>query len=307
MRNNIKALRLVEKGLSSKTVSKLTESQIDSLYNKLVIEQVTQVPSKPAFKVGPKGGVLPPNAKGYSVRQDPSTKEVIATASEEVTEDLEDPMDFEKGSRSQAPHQVGPSTDDGFGDYDDGTEEFNEVKKKKKSNPWAICTAQLSSEFGTPHRSQWSAKEKNKYERCVKDVKKTLEEEKLMKEHSENIMKILNVHRSSKGSSSLNNSNKDVSLFLENAISRIVEKHLQPKITKRDLMKYLYEASAAPAVAPTKPTTKPSVKPGTNPRPSHPGKNPFPGEHPSPKAKLPSPEEAKEKVIDVILNLIKKN
>jgi len=44
----------------------------------------------------------------------------------DYTEDEEDPMDFEKGERTQDPHQVGPSTDDGFDNYDDGTDEFTE-------------------------------------------------------------------------------------------------------------------------------------------------------------------------------------
>jgi hypothetical protein len=62
-----------------------------------------------------------------------------------------------------------------------------------------------------------------------------------------------------------------------------------------------------PAVAPTKPKTSPTTKPGTKPqRPAHPGKNPNPGEKESPKAKNPSPEETKDKVIDVILNLLQK-
>jgi len=55
--------------------------------------------------------------------------------------------------------------------------------------------------------------------------------------------------------------------------------------------------------APTKPTTKPGTKPQ---RPAHPGKNPNPGENPAPKAKKPSAEETKDKVIDVILNLLQK-
>ncbi len=140
-------------------------------------------------------------------------------------------------------------------------------EKKKEQNPWAICTAQLGKEFGTRERHLWSAKEKNKYERCVKDVKKSLKEGK-----------------------------NPVSLFLENEIMRIVEKNLPPRITKGDLLKYLSEAG--PATAPTKPApgTKPSVKPGkpdTRPRPKHPGKNPNPGENPAPKAKKVSPEVAK--------------
>jgi hypothetical protein len=56
MKNNIKAYELIEKGLSAKTVSKLNESQVETLYKRLVVsEQVTEVPTKKTFKVGPKG------------------------------------------------------------------------------------------------------------------------------------------------------------------------------------------------------------------------------------------------------------
>ena len=77
---------------------------------------------------------------------------------------------------------------------------------------------------------------------------------------------------------------------------------MPPKITKGDLMKYISENSPEPITKPAQPTTKP----GTRPRPSHPGKNPNPGENPAPKAKKVSPEDAKDKVIDVIMQLLEK-
>ena len=64
------------------------------------------------------------------------------------------------------------------------------------------------------------------------------------------------------------------------------------------------ENSPAPTTKPA--PTKPGTKPDTRPRPAHPGKNPNPGENPAPKAKKVSPENAKDKVIDVIMNLLKK-
>ena len=123
-------------------------------------------------------------------------------------------------------------------------------------------------------------KRENKYERCVKDVKKSLKEGK-----------------------------NPVSLFIENEIMRIVEKNLPPRITKGDLIKYLSEAG--PATAPSKPApdTKPTTKPGkpaTRPKPKHPGKNPNPGENPAPKAKKVSPDVAKDEVMDLIMNLLQK-
>jgi hypothetical protein len=304
MKVNKKALELIDKGLSANTVKKLTESQIETLHSKLSIsEQVTEVPSKKTYKVGPKGGSLPPNTKGYSVRQDPNTKEVMATAAEsELEEDVEVTTDPNKETETQDPKQVGPSSDDGFGDETDGMGMFESETDLKpgQPNPWAICHAQVGP------------KKTRKFERCVKSVKKQLEEGK-----------------------------NPVSLFIESQILKIVEKNLPPRITKGDLLRYLSEA---PTEAPTKPITKPGTKPTTRPshpgknprpgeeiapkagsepttaptkpitkpgtkpttRPSHPGKNPRPGEEIAPKAGRISPEDAKQEVIDVILNLLNK-
>jgi|688.fasta_scaffold572193_1 hypothetical protein len=305
MKVNKKALELIDKGLSAKTVGKLTESQIEILHSKLVIsEQVSEVPQiGKTYKVGPKGGSLPPTPRGYSIRQDPNTKEVMATAAEsELEEDVEVTTDPNKETETQDPKQVGPSSDDGFGDETDGMGMFESEADLKpgQPNPWAICHAQVGP------------KKTRKFERCVKSVKKQLEEGK-----------------------------NPVSLFIESEITKIVEKNLPPRITKGDLMKYLSEANS-PLTAPVKPTTKPDTKPGTRPahpgknprpgeqidpkaaepktaptkpitkpdtkprtRPVHPGKNPRPGEQIDPKAGRISPEDAKQEVIDVILNLLK--
>jgi hypothetical protein len=90
---------------------------------------------------------------------------------------------------------------------------------------------------------------------------------------------------------------------------KIVERNLPPKISKGDLLKFLGEQG--PSTAPTKPMpgTKPGTKTPPKPRPSHPGKNPSPGTNPAPKAKKRdlSPEVAKDEVLDLILNLLKKS
>jgi len=274
MKINTKALELIEKGLSSQTVAKLTESQINVLHGKLISEQVTEVPSKKSYKVGPKGGEV----NGVVITQNPSTKEVMVTAKEgEIEEDATVNVTRDPDA-----------TDDGMGIF--------EVEKTKKQNPWAICHAQVG-----PRKSK-------KWERCVQSVKKQLGEGK-------------NV----------------VSLFLENEIMKIVERNLPPRITKGELIKYLTEAETETAPTRVKPTTKPGTRPnhpgknpnpGVNPapkaddtkvaptrvkpttkpgtRPSHPGKNPNPGVNPAPKANRPSPEEAKDKIMDVIMQILEK-
>jgi hypothetical protein len=208
MKNNIKALQLIEMGLSSKTVSKLTESQIENLHNKMVGEQITQI-NKPSFEVKGSGTLTTPMPKGATVTKKPD------------------------GSVMVTPNE---------GEMEEGK------KKKSEPNPWAIC------------HSQVGPKKTRKFERCVQSVKKSLKEGK-----------------------------NPVSLFLENEIMRIVEKHIPPRISKGDLLQYLSEDTE------TKPKTKPTTKPTTKPRPQSPGHNPNPGENPAPKAKKDMGEDTETK------------
>jgi hypothetical protein len=310
MKVNKKALQLIDKGLSSKTVSKLTESQIDVLHSKLLGEQVTEVPSKTTYKVGPKGGSLPPNQKGYSVRQDPNTKEVIATADEgELDEEEEVTLDPNKDTETQDPHQVGPSSDDGFGDETDGMGMFEE--KKDGPNPWAIC------------HSQVGPKKSRKWERCVREVKKQLKEGKnpvsLFLETQ--IEKIVEKHippRITKGDLLKVISESEPAVAPTKPKTKPTTKpgtkpahpgknpnpgeNPAPKAKKSETKEQ--QTSPAPTTKPA--PTKPGTRPDTRPRPAHPGKNPNPGENPAPKAKKVSPEDAKDKVIDVIMNLLEK-
>ena len=274
MKINKKALELIEKGLSSNTVSKLDESQIDILYTRLIGEQITEVPSKKTYKIGPKGGSLPANPKGYSVRQDPNTKEVVATAAESEMSEQDD-LDnndalgadsMQSATGQETPHMADDMAPDGMDDdSDNDRKEMGESQKKEDGpNPWAIC------------HSQVGPKKSRKWERCVREVKKQLAEGK-----------------------------NPVSLFIENKIMELVSKHIPPRMTKAELIKHINEDG--PAVAPSKPKTSPTTKPGkpsTRPqKPGHPLKNPNPGEKPAPKARY---EKDKDEVLDVISKILKK-
>jgi hypothetical protein len=283
MKVNKKALELIDKGLSANTVGKLTESQINTLHKKLVNEQINVSKTDTA-----------------TITKLKSEKKPFQVYEKELDEEEEVTIDPNKETETQDPKQVGPSSDDGFGDETDGMGMFESEADLKpgQPNPWAICHAQVGP------------KKTRKFERCVKSVKKQLEEGK-----------------------------NPVSLFIETEIMKIVERNVLPRITKGDLLKYLSEApteaptkpitkpdtkpttrpahpgknprpgeqidpkAAEPTTAPTKPITKPDTKPTT--RPAHPGKNPRPGEQIDPKAGRISPEDAKQEVIDVILNLLK--
>ena len=279
MKINKKALELIEKGLSSKTVSKLDESQINVLHSRLISEVLTQTTT--SYTITPdelkKGVALPQQPAGKSIalkqtpqgtiKATPNEGEMKETETDDLTDNNALGADaLQSVTGQEAPHDANDQAPDGMDDDSDddrkmmGMSESEKEPKKNEPNPWAIC------------HSQVGPKKSRKWERCVRAVKKQLAEGK-----------------------------NPVSLFLENQIMKIVEKNLPPRITKGDLVKYLSEGENfatkhltdwgktkgnSPAVAPTKPKTSPTTKPGTKPsKPAHPGKNPNPGEQPAPKAK----------------------
>jgi hypothetical protein len=284
MKINRKALELVETGLSTSSVMKLSESQIKELHSRIFNEQT-------------------------GVRNEKKTVDVTTVSQQALQQGVS------VGGRNMKK--------DSSGNLVVTNEEMSEEDgKDSKNNPYAICRKQLG-----PRKNA-------KFESCVKQVKKSLKEGK-----------------------------NPISLFIENKIMEIVETNLPPKITKKDLVKYLSEAEPAtapvkepktkpgtkpppspvktplrpgknpypgtreapmakkkskevsensPTIAPSGPKTKPETKPGTKPPPSpvktplRPGKNPYPGTREAPMAKSINPEEAKEKIIDTIMKMLKK-
>ena len=298
MKNNIKALELIEKGLSAKTVAKLDESQINVLHSKLLSEQTTP------------GTTMVPQTDTNKISQLKSQKKTFQVYEKELEED----MDINLTNDPDA-------TDDGMGI-------FEKKEDDNKPNPFSIC------------HSKVGPKKSRKWERCVQQVKKQLGEGKnpvsLFLENE--IMKIVERNlppRITKG---------DLVKYLTEG-DNFATKHIQdfkgtttapskpktspttkpgnpdpkprpkhpgknPNPGENPSPKAKKEVDEQnPAVAPSKPKTSPTTKPGKpdpKPRPKHPGKNPNPGENPSPKAGKVSPEDAKDKVIDVIMQLLEK-
>lgn len=277
MKIKMKGLELIERGLSSKTVLKLSESEINLLHSKLIQEQPTpRVTTKTVKQIE-----LPSGAEttvgNVSVSNKGGTVKVTPTVEGELEEDDNVDVDSMAPKSSQKPRQIGPGSymDNPEIDKqmdDDDADGMGMMEAKSKKNPWAICTAKMGKEFGTTERSEWTKKQKEKYESCVMGVKDSLKEDK-----------------------------NNVSLFLEKEIQKIVERNLSPKITKRELMNYIRESNPTTAPKPATPTTRPDTKP--RPRPTRPGQNPNPGEKESPMAV--EPEKAKKKVISTIMKMLK--
>jgi hypothetical protein len=150
-------------------------------------------------------------------------------------------------------------------------------KSKKKANPWAICTASIGR------------KNKKKYEDCVMSVKKNIKEGR-----------------------------NPYEFIIESKMEEIVENHLLPRITKSELMKIIQEKKMSTGkpigkivsvngetmeaeTAPAREEKK--TKEREKKRPSHPGKNPSPGEQPAPKAM----EDKKDKIIKFIEKILNQN
>ena len=277
MKINKKALQLIDKGLSSKTVSKLTESQIDVLHSKLIGEQSVSNPKiaakiKDLDALQQKVGELGTQMKGIGLEEDDTLN---------ITQDPD-------------------ATDDGMGIF--------EKENEEGPNPWAICHAQVG-----PKKSR-------KWERCVMSVKKQLKEGKnpvsLFLESQ--IEKIVEKHlppKITKGDLLKVIRESSTTAPTKEPITKPTTKpktrpshpgknpnpgeNPAPKARKKETTEQKTAPSPTTIPAPTKPTTKPKI------RPRHPGQNPNPGENPAPKAKV-SPEEAKDKVIDVIMQMLEK-
>ena len=240
----------MENGLPSKFLINLSDKQVDNLYTKYLGEQVkatTMVSSK--------------NPNASQIAKDLNDKGINVTMTEMGEDaDLDDSAEKESGFDPYAGNSVGndngPSSNDGYNNAADGFD-ILENKKKSKYNPWAVCTSQMGKEFGTTERSDWSKPQMAKYERCVKDVKKSIKEgnnpyESLLESH---IIKLVKKHI-----------NENMQLVSFKKLDKPVGKMYTSK--KSNPME-----AAEPAVKPrtAPPKTKPGVKP-SKPNPYQPPK-----------------------------------
>jgi len=215
MKINKKALRLIDKGLSASTVSKLDESQVDVLYKKLFVEQINVSKTDTEMITKLKG-----EKKPFQVYE------------KELEEEEEVTVDPNKETETQDPKQVGPSSDDGFGDETDGMGMF-----EGKSTASSIC------------HSQVGPKKSRKWERCVREIKKQLGE--------------------GKNPVSLFLENEIMKIVEKNIPPRITKGDLVKYLSEQGPATAPSKPKTSPTTKPGKPTTKPQrpAHPGKNPNP----------------------------------------
>ena len=250
---NIQEMRKM--GFSQKTLSLLNESQVA-----LLLEKIKKGETKEAEQTTKKITKLQPTDQLPPKTTVQQAKAMVTKP--ELTKTVDTAKNFD------------PSKTKGPNDIADDSEIAEGKKKKKKYNPWAVCTAQVGR------------KDKKKYEKCVMGVKEKIKEGRNPYEYliESKMEEIVSEHLSPKMTKSeLVNMISEKKMTMKKPIGKMMS-------MKGETMEG--DTKTAPVrTTPAEPKTKPS----------HPGKNPSPGTKPAPKA-----EDEKDKIIKLITKLISK-
>lgn len=315
MKNNKKILSLLNHGFKGSLLNNLNESQIDSLYKRLVenkkeTKEQTQVVTQVFDSTKPDQ-----KAKLNQMLKDPTK---LQGQNIEVKETEEDSMDFEQGERTQQPKQVGPSTDDGFDDYGDGGDinekEFNEIQEAFKSKKQQKYFFAKCGDGKTKEQKKWCKMaeefaEKTNFKKIPKRKKKTETKENFtMKDYGKKIGSVY--------SNIMKGKIADITKEeLEKQVTSLVEKHVSPKMSKRDFLGLVFESGTKEkertkekektrekehdSPYKVKPGVKPAPKADTKIAPSKPGiktpSKPKPATPYKPKVK-PAPKAGNEEL-----------
>ena len=87
---NNKIQQLIRVGLSKELLKNLSEVQINQLHKRMDSEQVTPLPPKQSYRIGPEGGQLPKAEKGYAVKKNPDNTVTATPMESELGEDETD-------------------------------------------------------------------------------------------------------------------------------------------------------------------------------------------------------------------------
>ena len=245
MRTKKNIVFLMENGLSSGVISKLTDNQVRVLiekFKKETKEQVDQVtePAKTSYKIkGP--GELPPNPKGYQVKKNPDGTVTATPMESEIKEDETDDVtssnaqgdvELQKYTGQDAPHMANDMAPDGMDDDSDNNRSNmgmaeSEIKEKFESKAqqglfWARCNK------CSDKKCKWCKMAKEFSDSTTKKEYKDMPEKK----HPEKTVK--NKKKETKES---------VQKFLEKKISEMVENNIDAKMSKKDLIEIIKKKS----------------------------------------------------------------
>ena len=255
MNTNQKKLKLVKEGIKASTLNKMTDSQVDVLFSKLQ-EQVTAVnePAKTVYNVGDKGGSLPAAPKGYSMKKNSDgTFMAMPNEQDDTLNVVQDP----------------DASADGMGMFEE--KEIDEKFESKKQQKYFFAKC---GDGKTKEQKKWC---KMADEFAEKTNFAKLPEKK--KETKEGYQDMIGGALNKIAQSRLGDIKPSVNMGeskIEKEIMRLVEKHITPKMSKKDFNNLL---EGDTKTAPAKPKEREKEK-----RPGHPFK-PDPNKKGAPKAK----------------------
>ena len=281
---------LAKMGLSKKTISLMTESEVKLLFEKINKKKET----KEATQDVEKKTTLDKSDVFNNVKV--SDMESLLKKAPLVKKETNKPLD----TKNVKPSEI-------TGEVKEGK------KKKKKYNPWAVCTASVGR------------KDKKKYEDCVMGVKKKLKEgkdpyeyiiESKMEEIVENNLspklsksEILRIIAEKKMEMKKPIGKMTTMSMAENTETapakpkekeKVREKPSHPGRKEREQPNPKPRAGTETAPVKAPPKTKPDTKP------SHPGRKEKDQPNPKPRASSSEMESKKSEIITAIFNLIDK-
>ena len=281
-------LEMYKLGFSQKTLSLMTESQVAMILEKIKKKESKEAVQTTTYKTTDTNDAaalndMPENEKGKLTFNTDGT----VTKKTEATENKKRKETKEAITKTVYQPRKNPADAKAIQDMITKTNpnvsvELDEGKKKKKKyNPFAVCTASVGR------------KNKKKYDDCVMGVKKKLKEgrnpyEYLIESKMEEIVE----------------NNLSPKMTKGEIMSIIAEKKMMMKKPIGTMIGgEMGEGDTKTAPAPTR--TTPKTDPGT--KPSHPGRRSKEQPNPKPKAKSDSEMESKKsEIITAISNLIDK-
>ena len=264
--NNKKISSLLNKGIKFESLKMLNETQINTLYNAVIGEQESLTDKVDDVK-----------QMGAELSQlNQKIDQTIQKIGEEENEDGLEDLARQDYTGQEGPHDEKDMAPDGMDDDSDNNR--SEMGEEEEVNPWAICTSSLGLEGR--ERDSYSKSESEKYERCVRDVKKQNE----IRQIEESIVSLVKKYVPT------TMSKKDLINLLEQGPGTKEAPVKTPTRTKPE-RKTPYKPKHKPAPKAGETETAPSrVKPGTIEKPER--KTPYKPKHkPAPKAgkkELPS-------------------
>lgn len=244
MKNNKKVIFLIENGLSTKTISNMSESQIDLLFEKFrkmkkkeskeQTQVVTQVyDSKNPEDVKKLNQALqdPASLQGKNVQ----VKEIEMT--EDETDDVTSANALGKDAEQEytgqeSPHDANDMADDGMDD--DSSDDRSMM---------GMAESTINEKFES------KAQQGLFWARCNKCASKNCKWCKMAKEFSDSTTKKeykdmpKKLHPNKTVKYKKKKTNEDVQRFLEYKIFDMVDSHIQPKMTKKDLVEAIKKKS----------------------------------------------------------------